>query len=612
MERAEQDRIRKEFEKDKAAAKAKLARDKKKEKEMQEKQRRRKSGMPLVDCRPSQASISGFARPQTMTKKPGLFARQPQRKFFTAKVEVKETAEDHEHDTPKATHSLLVESPAADIDRVTETDPDVENESKSSEPQQPAATVEVLQPPQATTNEVEESTTDEGHITIATGVDFVLDDDEFDLGMLDALDCATTEQLEVPYKSLTHISSPPKAPDFTMLEDQVTTALPSAGNDDVFVKPALPIARFSKQPLHQSPREQSPPACPAFQCRNPPPSTQAILCNLDDFFPTSSQQARELEEVDDEESAGLPEIRWPPPQPQPAQDFNDRFAFGTDIESFDSSQLSSGELQQLLPLDEKRVEPEQPEQQQIPLLPDNPSLQATTPSAPIETSPGKKRFFTSSGSNELFMLALYRSRRSADLEELRRRDQQRVELGDIMLAQEEAEKLKRKEAAKEARRQQEEKQEASRKEQEIRDEERKAQREKEETEERREREEWDMEEERRRLQFDREQKRKKEHVDEDSGQVDAPFPKRQKQSPPLSSGRHSQKLQQRYQRAFELVNQKRQASNPSPDKAGRSPVVTEADKENARPAMTEDEPDASQETEYGGSWVDELAMELLV
>ncbi|KKY32771.1 hypothetical protein UCDDA912_g07259 [Diaporthe ampelina] len=56
----EQDRIRKEFDKEKAQARARAARDKKKAKEDKEKDEKRRKGLPLVDVHPSQDTISRF------------------------------------------------------------------------------------------------------------------------------------------------------------------------------------------------------------------------------------------------------------------------------------------------------------------------------------------------------------------------------------------------------------------------------------------------------------------------------------------------------------------------------------------------------------------------
>ncbi|KAI1465182.1 uncharacterized protein F4812DRAFT_439954 [Daldinia caldariorum] len=58
----EQDRIRREFEKERNQARARAAREKKKEKEEKERAEKKKKGLPLVDVRPSQATIAWFVR----------------------------------------------------------------------------------------------------------------------------------------------------------------------------------------------------------------------------------------------------------------------------------------------------------------------------------------------------------------------------------------------------------------------------------------------------------------------------------------------------------------------------------------------------------------------
>ncbi|KAK6949873.1 hypothetical protein Daesc_008196 [Daldinia eschscholtzii] len=58
----EQDRIRREFEKERNQARARAAREKKKEKEEKERSEKKKKGLPLVDVRPSQATIAWFVR----------------------------------------------------------------------------------------------------------------------------------------------------------------------------------------------------------------------------------------------------------------------------------------------------------------------------------------------------------------------------------------------------------------------------------------------------------------------------------------------------------------------------------------------------------------------
>ncbi|GAO17084.1 hypothetical protein UVI_02003560 [Ustilaginoidea virens] len=61
-DRAEQDRIRKEAERERAAARARLARERRRDKELAERAHRRKLRMPLASVRPSQDTISRFAR----------------------------------------------------------------------------------------------------------------------------------------------------------------------------------------------------------------------------------------------------------------------------------------------------------------------------------------------------------------------------------------------------------------------------------------------------------------------------------------------------------------------------------------------------------------------
>ncbi|KAF7534648.1 hypothetical protein G7054_g6063 [Neopestalotiopsis clavispora] len=84
----EQDRIRREFEKERNQARAKAARDKRKEKEEREKADKKKKGIPLFEVHPSQDTLARFVRrPTTPTVGPkpggadvasGISARQGQ------------------------------------------------------------------------------------------------------------------------------------------------------------------------------------------------------------------------------------------------------------------------------------------------------------------------------------------------------------------------------------------------------------------------------------------------------------------------------------------------------------------------------------------------------
>lgn len=149
-------------------------------------------------------------------------------------------------------------------------------------------------------------------------------------------------------------------------------------------------------PIPSAPRPSVSPISPvAVEPQAPPLSTQQILFNMDDFFPSSSQQAAELE---DEEvtftspikSRPRPEARTPNPP-----------------RVFQKGSLPMG------------------------------SLSSSSPETP-------KPFFTASGSNERMAVALLRSRRTAEQEEERRRQTAQLELAEI-------EKARKKEAERRAR-----------------------------------------------------------------------------------------------------------------------------------------------------------------
>jgi hypothetical protein len=76
LELAEQERIRKEFEKDKQAARARAARERKKNKEQLAREQRKKDGLPLVKVRPSQDTIARFVRVDSRTRELGDIAEE--------------------------------------------------------------------------------------------------------------------------------------------------------------------------------------------------------------------------------------------------------------------------------------------------------------------------------------------------------------------------------------------------------------------------------------------------------------------------------------------------------------------------------------------------------
>ncbi|PNP38456.1 hypothetical protein TGAMA5MH_09537 [Trichoderma gamsii] len=149
-------------------------------------------------------------------------------------------------------------------------------------------------------------------------------------------------------------------------------------------------------PIPSAPRPSISSISPvAAESQAPPLSTQQILFNMDDFFPSSSQQAAELE--DEEITFTSPIKSRPPPEARTPN-------------SLRVSQKGS------LPMG---------------------SLSSSSPETP-------KPFFTASGSNERMAVALLRSRRTAEQEEERRRQTAQLELAEI-------EKARKKEAERRAR-----------------------------------------------------------------------------------------------------------------------------------------------------------------
>jgi hypothetical protein len=130
-------------------------------------------------------------------------------------------------------------------------------------------------------------------------------------------------------------------------------------------------------------------------------STQAILYNLDDFFPSSSQQARELEEdLDDDDLMPPAPLHLAP--------------IAEEEEEFEGEELEKS-----------------PEQPRLPVL----------DPAPDSPPPPPRRFFTSSGSHERMCLALQRSRRTAALEQIQQRERSRIQAGMVQRVQAESRKV---------------------------------------------------------------------------------------------------------------------------------------------------------------------------
>ncbi|KAH7140901.1 hypothetical protein EDB81DRAFT_843919 [Dactylonectria macrodidyma] len=342
QEKAEQERIRKEFEKEKAAAKARAAREKKKGKELAEREEKRKKGLPTVSVRPSQDTISWFVRGNGTAKK-----RDCEGRGLSAEPLVNIAEEEEEEENQTEDERNHAEEEGNQAVKEEEEDPTEDEEAQNE------AKVEVE-------------------------ADF---EDDLALELLEDVEASVK-------KAFTMNPEPNHQHDSPALPRTTTPVIPPH---------QIPMTRYEQdlglqRPARiEPPRPESPPAEPTRHSPSPSPSpspprqappmsTQAILFNFDDYFPSPSQQARELEEEIAEEHA--------PSAPEPAQ---------------------------------ARQEPPQP-----PPPEPEPSLPSPRVNSP---SPPPRRFFTSSGSHELMSLALHRSRRTAAIEQLQQRERERVQAG---------------------------------------------------------------------------------------------------------------------------------------------------------------------------------------
>ncbi|KAI9159054.1 hypothetical protein HJFPF1_07061 [Paramyrothecium foliicola] len=372
QERAEQERIRKEMEREKSAAKAKAARDKKKEAERAEKEERKRNGRPLVDVRASQNTMTSFFTRGPMQTKRSDLINQPL-------PQLEEADED----------------PDATIDEAAAQEESTKIPGASEEPI--AAASESQSPPKQVLSEL---------------ISDDLDDADFDL-LLDAedvhLDTFTAKDRPKPPEAQeveTNAREPmqeeplvePVRTETQYERDLGLNVAKKRKREEPTCKQSLD--RNVQQRKPESPKQtvtsMAPPPLPP-----PPLSTQYIMCDFDDFFPTASQQVREIEELDILTPRQLSPMRATP-NPTPRR------------------------------VDEAVSPPKPPSAVASPL--------------PAPKSP--KRFFTASGSQESLSLALHRSRRTAALEAMQQKDRMRIEAGMLQQQQELLERRERAEQAK--------------------------------------------------------------------------------------------------------------------------------------------------------------------
>ncbi|KAK7423582.1 hypothetical protein QQX98_001040 [Neonectria punicea] len=412
-EKAEQERIRKEFEKEKASAKARAAREKKKGKELAEKEEKRKKGLPLVSVRPSQETIAWFVRGNGTAKKRDSEGRD---------VKANETPEPVTPCPPVKAPRLgdILEDEEGDEGDEGEDERDDRKEDRWENKEKDEKELEMGKKRDERKEEIKEMRNDMDPWNDLDAADDLDDLEEMEeLEKQGKLDDYFDEELasdllqdlvEEARESMSKRQRPPLITSAPALQSnntitiqgqtKSTTEHAQNTNAPTIQKGPNPMTGYAQDlGLARKPRpEYSPPRPkPSFQRphpvtparhspspspphQDPPLSTQAILFNFDDFFPSSSQQARELEEEVAEERQSTAAAA---PEPEPPE----------------------------------------------------PSLPEPIIASP---SPPPRRFFTSSGSHELMSLALHRSRRTAALEQIQQRERERIRAGMAVRAQAEA------------------------------------------------------------------------------------------------------------------------------------------------------------------------------
>lgn len=387
-EKEQQERIRKELEKEKAARKAKAAREKKKEKEAAEAEAKKKLGMPTIRVRPSQDTIAWFVRGKKRDSGGEV-------KDVIEEAEEPEEPEEPEEKAEQNGDEDVVEGVSEDF--LDDLDVDETIDELLEDEEQPAQ----QQVKQAGAMEPQK---DESSLEVETPeVDIPGADVEAELeaeivpavepkqndtpGYISAeeLEAILDEDLELDLD----FDDFADEPNLSIDQDKTHTPKPSPAPKQLTPKPRSPTPKTS-------------PAPPSFA---PPPSTQAILFNLDSFFPSASQQALELEDFSSPPRSPPKTHRSPAPAPPFLKP----------------------------PTPTPKANPPTTAPKTKPPTPKAPSQHSQRqPSQHIPVARTPKRFFTSSGSTEQLSLALHRSRRTAELEEIRQRDRQRSEAGILL------------------------------------------------------------------------------------------------------------------------------------------------------------------------------------
>ncbi len=417
-ERAEQERIRKELDKERTAAKARAARERKKEKETAVLDEKKRSGMPLVVVRPSQDTIARFVRGNGSGKKRGSDGETPVSKKLAVDmpdIPEENEAEDNADGVTCGALDALLEDDELEDDILEELN------NLADGPTVPTARTPCDCP---------------------GADDEAMGEDEADTEPCILQKSQGESQNEAPNEASDEAREEAQAEANAEAEKEATNeaqadvqgeardtsaAYIPIQQADQFVKPPLPLSAMTSYSSSPPPPRHA----------MPPMSTQAIFTNIEEFFPTSSQQLRELEDDGETDFGSFP-------SPNGAHEEESNAAadgiisqgeyldlgssilvddFAEQLEPDANMELQS-EIQTKAPEHPKQPEPEiniQPEPE-----PEPPTIATLPPPQP------PPRFFTSSGSREQLSLALQRSRRTAALEEIREKERQRREAGAAM------------------------------------------------------------------------------------------------------------------------------------------------------------------------------------
>ncbi|KAJ3472236.1 hypothetical protein NLG97_g11164 [Lecanicillium saksenae] len=363
-EREEQERIKKEYEKERAAAKARAAREKKKEKDMQQREEKRRNGLPLVNVRPSQDTIARFVRGNGSKKK-----RDAEGTVVLAgnEADLDERSEGNHEDMTRPEAEPIVlgsifeaeeelsdeEAPAPKENAISDASLVLEADNSRPERTAPGTSDNSVTKAKGGTQIPQSRGPLEEEYDVDLSLEEPIDEAAFD----SALDFVTEIEREKPPSAaraavdtdILRARFPQEpAKEFpssqNLLDEDINTdmleeldELLSGGKTPAkqWLAPESVSSQHTETPPAKKMKQQETPESMAMD-KSPtsrpgkgaaagrrvqlassspaplrpalPTGTQAILVNFDDFFPTSSQQLRELEE---ERETSEPDIRTP-------------------------------------------------------------------------------------------------------------------------------------------------------------------------------------------------------------------------------------------------------------------------------------------------------------